>query len=157
MMVWFPTAESNARPALPPDVTTNAKISNDARRSANAIKEEDEPTSSGNGSHFDWWTANLSARTGWVEYAFEKPSTVSESQLYWFDDTGHGGCKVPASWRLLYKDGDEWKPVKTASPYAVEKDKYNQVTFKPVTTTGLRVEVTMQPNVSTGIERWRVK
>jgi DUF1680 family protein len=157
MMVWFPTAESNARPALPPDATTNAKISNDARRSANAIKEEDEPTSSGAGSHFDWWTANLAARTGWVEYAFEKPGTVSESQLYWFDDTGHGGCKVPASWRLLYKDGDEWKPVETAGPYAVEKDKYNKVTFKPVTTTGLRVEVTMQPNVSAGIERWRVR
>jgi DUF1680 family protein len=157
MMVWFPTAEANARPTLPPDATTNAKISNDARRSANAIKEEDEPTSSGSGSHFDWWTANLSARTGWVEYAFEKPSTVSESQLYWFDDTGHGGCKVPASWRLLYKDGDEWKPVETAGPYAVEKDKYNKVTFKPVTTTGLRVEVTMQPSVSAGIERWRVK
>jgi hypothetical protein len=157
MMVWFPTAEANARPALPPDATTNAKVSNDARRSANAIKEEDEPTSSGSGSHFDWWTANLAARTGWIEYAFEKPSTVSESQLYWFDDAGRGGCKVPASWRLLYKDGDQWKPVEPAGPYGVGKDKYNMVSFKPVTTTGLRVEVTMQPGVSAGVARWRAK
>jgi len=157
MLVWFPTTEADARPAPPPNVTTNAKIANDARRSANAIKEEDEPTSSDTGSHFDWWTANLSARTGWVEYAFEKPSTVSESQLYWFDDTGHGGCKVPASWRILYKDGDEWKPVESAGPYGVAKNQYNHVSFKPVTTMGLRVEVTMQPGVSTGIERWRVR
>jgi hypothetical protein len=157
MMVWIPTSEANARPALPPDATTKANITSDAHRSANAIKEEDDPTSSGSGSHFDWWTADLSARTGWVEYAFEKPSTVSESQLYWFDDTGHGGCKVPASWRLLYKDGEEWKPVESAGPYGVEKDKYNRVTFKAVTTTALRVEVTMQPRVSAGVARWRVK
>ena len=31
-----------------------------------------------------------------------------------------GGCRVPASWRLLYKDGDAWKPVEGASAYGNE-------------------------------------
>ena len=43
------------------------------------------------------------------------------------------------------------------SPYGVARRQYNRLTFKPVTTTALRLEVTMQPKVSAGIERWRVK
>jgi hypothetical protein len=65
--------------------------------------------------------------------------------------------RVPASWRILYKDGTEWKPVENAGGYAVAKDQYNRVTFKPVTTTGLRLEMTGQQNFSIGIQEWKVK
>ncbi|MBI3721046.1 MAG: hypothetical protein HY248_00705 [Fimbriimonas ginsengisoli] len=82
---------------------------------------------------------------------------MSESELYWFDDTGRGQVRVPASWRLLYKDGAEWKLAENLSPYGVEKDRYNKVTFKPVTTTGLRLEVTMQKEWSAGLQEWKVK
>ena len=37
---------------------------------------------------------------------FDKPHTFSKAEIYWFDDTGRGSCRVPASWQLLYKDGD---------------------------------------------------
>ena len=85
------------------------------------------------------------------------PTSVSEVEVYWFDDTGSGECRVPASWRVLYKDGEEWKPVEGAEPYGVEKDRYNKVTFKPVTTSALRLEVTLQPEWSAGIQEWKVK
>jgi len=39
----------------------------------------------------------------------------------------------------------------------VAKDQYNKVTFAPVTTTGLRLEVTMQQQFSAGIEEWKVR
>ena len=65
--------------------------------------------------------------------------------------------RVPAGWRILYKDGDQWKPIETSDAYGVEKDKYNRVTFKPVTTTGLRLEVTLQPTWAAGIHEWKVK
>jgi hypothetical protein len=39
----------------------------------------------------------------------------------------------------------------------VEKDQYNRVLFAPVTTSGLRLELSMQPKWSTGLERWKVK
>jgi hypothetical protein len=57
----------------------------------------------------------------------------------------------------LYKDGDTWKPVENLEPYGVAKDRYNKVTFKPVTTSGVRLEVTMQPELSAGIQTWKVK
>jgi hypothetical protein len=76
-------------------------------------------------------------------------------ELYWFDDTGSGQCRVPKSWRLLYKDGQSWKPVETAETFGIEKDRYNKVTFKTVTTDGLRLEVTLQPEWSAGIQEWK--
>jgi len=70
---------------------------------------------------------------------------------------------VPASWRVLYKDGNEWKPVEAsaaagaAGAYGVDKDRFNVVSFKPVETSGLRLEVTMQKEWSAGVQEWRVK
>ena len=92
-----------------------------------------------------------------MDYTFAQPAKVSECGLYWFDDTGQGGVRVPASWRLLYKDGEEWKPVETLDQFGVAKDKFNTVKFTPVTTTALRVEVQAQNNVSVGMQKWTVK
>jgi uncharacterized protein len=146
MIVWIPETEAAAKPApfLTPKVTSSP-----SRRSPLTVNDGDESTS------FDWWPKK--GTTEWVEYAFDKPATISESGVYWFDDTGHGEVRVPASWRILYRDGEEWKPVENISPYANEKGQYNQLTFKPVTTIALRLEVTMQPNWSAGVEEWKVK
>jgi hypothetical protein len=58
---------------------------------------------------------------------------------------------------VLYRDSDEWKPVRDASDYGVERDKYNRVTFEPVTTDALRLEVQFQKSQSAGILEWRVQ
>jgi uncharacterized protein len=106
-------------------------------------------------AYFNW--SPKKGTTEWVEYTFEKPSTVSETGVYWFDEGSRGEIHVPASWRALYRDGTEWKPVETSDPFGVEKDRYNKIAFRPVTTTGLRLEVTQQPRWSAGIEQWWVK
>jgi hypothetical protein len=38
----------------------------------------------------------------------------------------------------------------------VEKDRFNRLRFPPVTTTGLRMEVQLEPNWSAGIQEWKV-
>ena len=64
---------------------------------------------------------------------------------------------MPASWKLFYKDGGAWKPVETAEAFGVEKNKWNKVAFKPVTTAGLRLEIAVQSQFSAGLQEWRVK
>jgi len=158
MMVWFPEAEAGARPAPYPTIATSAQVtvSGKSRKSARMINDGEEPVSSSDSSsYFDWWPTK--GTTEWVEYAFEKPATVSECQIYWFDDTGQGEVRVPASWRLLYKEGTDWKPIVALEPYGVDKDRYNRVRFQPVATSGLRLEITMQPKWSAGIQEWKVK
>ena len=121
------------------------------------MNDQSEPRSSRDGtdSFFHWWPEKGS--TEWVEYQFESATPVSEVEVYWLDDTGSGECRVPASWRVLYKEGEAWKPVEAGGPYEAEKDRYNKLTFSPVTTTGLRVEVTAQPQWSIGIQEWKVR
>jgi len=64
---------------------------------------------------------------------------------------------VPKSWKLDYRDGDQWRPVNTKDEYGTEPDKFNRVTFDPVTTGELRITVELQPEFSGGILEWRVK
>ena len=82
---------------------------------------------------------------------------MSEVEVYWFDDTGHGQVRVPASWRLLHRSGDQWLPVQTSDPYGVATDRYNRVRFTPVETSALRLEVTMQKDWSAGVQEWKVR
>ena len=157
MMVWLPREEASAKPAAFPTVATSAKItvsSNPHRHNPGNINDGEDPASSSDASaYFDWWSKQGNAE--WVEMAFEKSATIHEAQVYWFDDTGRGGVRVPASWRLLYKDGAEWKPIQ--GTYGTERNQYNTVSFQPVTTTALRLELQAQPNVSMGVQEWKVR
>ena len=103
-----------------------------------------------------WWPHQGTVE--WVQYDFKAPRTVGQVDVYWFDDapTG-GGCRIPQSWRLLYQDGDDWKDVKSASAFGVQKDTFNSVTFKAVKTSGLRLEVQLQNDYAGGVLEWRVK
>ena len=72
-------------------------------------------------------------------------------EVYWFDDTGAGGCRVPQSWKVLYKQGGNWKPAEGASGFETKPDTFNRVTFKPTEALGLRIEAQLQPDFSGGI------
>jgi hypothetical protein len=96
--------------------------------------------------------------TEWVAYQFAEPRRLASASVYWFDDTGIGRCRVPASWRLLWKDGGAWRPVRLSggSSYGTAADRFNAVTFEPVTTRELGLEVRLQGGFSGGILEWAV-
>jgi hypothetical protein len=104
-------------------------------------------------SRFTWWDRRGS--TEWVQRDFPKPQLVSNIQVYWFDDSGSGQCRVPANWRVLYKAGDAWKEVKPASTYETKLDGYSRVSFEPVETSALRIEAKLKPDFSGGILEWK--
>lgn len=156
MLLWIPSEETVARPAAFPTIATQSRVTTSGRNYPGGINDGEEPRNSLDmSSYFDWWPTK--GTTEWVEYEFAKTATVSEVEVYWFDDTGRGEVRVPQSWRLLYKDGDQWREVENPGPYGVARDGYNKVTFKPVSTDGLRLEVTLQPNWSAGVLEWKVR
>ncbi len=157
MMVWIPDSEQTARVQPLPTIASTSKITaSPGLKNLAAINDLAVPASSSEGEHTlsDWWPRK--GTNAWVEYAFPKESTISSTSVYWFDDTGTGECRVPELWRILYKDGDQWKPVETTDTYGVDRNKYNKIAFTPVTTTGLRLEVKMRQRWSTGIQEWTV-
>jgi DUF1680 family protein len=122
------------------------------------INDDKVPKSSDDRSirRMTWW--DHKGTTEWVSYRFPKERTLSSAKVFWFDDTGRGGCRVPAEWRLLWLDGKEWKPVKLAekSAYGVARDKFNAVRFTPFKTRELRLEVKLRPGFSGGVLKWLV-
>jgi DUF1680 family protein len=162
MAVWLARVDGAAKPTPFPTVVTTATIAasplpNGRGKNARNIIDGEEPASSADSTaYFDWWPVQGS-KMEWIELTFEKPSTVSTSEIYWFDDTGRGGVRVPASWRLLYKSGDQWLPVETTSQFGVARNAWNALSFKPVTTSALRIELSMQEKFSAGLQEWKVK
>ncbi len=103
-----------------------------------------------------WWDHRGSVE--WLSYGTDKPRKLSAAEVYWFDDTGIGACRVPAEWRLLWLDGNEWKPVKLrkGEQYGTALDQFNKVSFGPVTTREIRLEVKLREGYSGGVLKWRV-
>lgn len=164
MAVWVAREESAVRPAQPKTIASTAKIMTSGGTVPTSIADGVTAAARGEerGGVFHWWPNK--ATTEWVEYEFAEPEQVSESSVYWFDDTGHGECRIPKAWRLYYKDTaagatGAWRPVQLAedSDYATAKDAFNTVHFTPITTTALRLEADLQDEWSGGIEEWNVR
>jgi hypothetical protein len=123
-----------------------------------SVNDQYEPADSKDpsASYLHWWPKKNT--TEWVQYDFDSSYTVSQSIVYWFDDSPWGGCRIPASWKIYYRTtSGEWAPVKNTSAYEIEKDKYSTVKFEPVTTTTLKLEVQLPAEFATGIHEWIVK
>jgi DUF1680 family protein len=157
MTVWIAREPGKARPAAEPGLAAKAKVTASAgAQKLSGINDQYDPERSDDAvGYMHWWPKK--GGTEWVEYAFDKPVRVSEISVYWFDDTGGGECRVPKGWRALAKAGSAWIPVKAASPFGTAKDAYNVVRFAPVVTSGLRLEVDLPEQYSTGIQEWKIK
>ncbi|HZV07765.1 MAG TPA: beta-L-arabinofuranosidase domain-containing protein [Gemmataceae bacterium] len=163
MIVWF--AEDPQRAELPGEdgvVVNGVRIRASHLNSTDTLETLNDggvPMSSKdhNIRRMTWWDHR--GTDEWLSYRMEKPRRLSSASVYWFDDTGIGSCRVPAEWRLLWLDGDEWKPVKLlqGEHYSTKLDRFNKVEFEPVKTRELRLEVKLKPGYSGGVLKWRVK
>jgi len=104
---------------------------------------------------FTWWDRRGTSE--WVQYDFGQPRQVAGVEVYWFDDRPTGGCRVPAHWRILYRDKEQWRPVENCSDCTIHRNQFNIVTFDPIETAALRLEVQLQAGYSAGILEWRVR
>ena len=159
MMVWIPYVESAARPKPAPTIASKAKVTSSVRsqRMQNGMNDQYDPRNSADNSaiYLHWWPKKNTEE--WIQYDFDQEYTVSESSIYWFDDAPFGGCRIPASWKVLYKDGENWVPVKNTTEYKITKDKYDTIKFEPVKTKALRVEIKLPADYATGVHEWSVK
>lgn len=146
---------------IPPPTIASASKASSTRTNwqfiVNAVNDQHEPKSSGDRlkRHFDWWPAK--GTNQWVQYDFAKSTRVSAVDVYWFDDTGIGECRLPKAWRVLYHDNGEWKAVSNPAGYSCEGNRYNRATFDAVETDGLRLDVQLPERFSSGLLQWKVE
>jgi hypothetical protein len=158
MAVWLARDKDKARVTPEPTIASQAKVvSSPGGKGVEAVHDQFDPANSNDHDHgyLHWWPKKGTAE--WIEYDFGKPVSISETSVYWFDDTGEGECRVPAFWKAFVRSGDKWLPVKTADAFGVAKDAWNAIRFAPIETTGLRLEIQLPAKFSAGIQEWKVK
>lgn len=157
MVVWLPESPSLAECKLLPTIASEGKpAASHVRGGLRAINDGLSPTSSDDHSipRFTWW--DHKGTSEWVSLTFKEPHRISCVEVYWFDDTGRGGCRVPKSWEVQWQDGQAWRPVSGPSRYDTAKNTFNRVSFDRVETQSIRVVVHLQEGMSSGILEWRL-
>ncbi len=122
-----------------------------------ALSDGALPRSSGDHGlpRFTFWPRKGSLE--WVEYRFGEPREVSLVEVYWFDDTGRGECRGPASWTVEYETDGELRCVSASGEGGVALDTFNELSFEAIETTRLRLSVQLRDGFSGGILEWRLR
>jgi uncharacterized protein len=159
MTVWLSNDLSSSRPVMPPTIASESKIeASHPVKAISAVNDRLIPKDEKDSSvpYYHWWPK--SGTTEWISYNFESEKTVSSSTVYWYDDGPWGGCRVPESWKIYYKDtAGNWIPVENTTPYAVIKGVRNEVSFAPVKTTAIKLEVKLPADNAAGLFEWEVE
>jgi DUF1680 family protein len=157
MSVWIAKDENAVRPLHGPDLLSNAGITSSSGKNPEVIADQLEPKNSIDHffPFFHWWPNK--GTTEWVQIDFPKSVEISQTDIFWFDDTGIGECRVPISWKVFYKEGENWRQVYTVDKYGTEKDQYNSVIFETVRTSALKIEIQSQPDYAGGIHEIKLK
>lgn len=159
MAVWLPNEVNATRPAAVPTLASKSKI--EASHKASSLssitdglvpKDENDRTI----PYYHWWPKE--GTTEWISYEFPEAMTVSSATVYWYDDGPWGGCRVPKSWKVYYKDvAGNWVDVENPDQYGVKKGAPNTVRFDPVKTSALKLEVVLPEKNASGIYEWEVE
>jgi hypothetical protein len=85
--------------------------------------------------------------------SFDEPVEVSRCKFYWFDDSRRGGgCALPQSWTLSWDNGSgQFVPVE-----ATGETKMDEISFKPVKTKRLRLDIRQRNRMASGLYEWLV-
>jgi DUF1680 family protein len=159
MSVWIAQDLEAARPIKPATIASLAKkdASHEPKQLYSVFdgltpKDKDDRTI----PYYHWWPKE--GTTEWITLELPEGTTVQNSTLYWFDDSPWGGCRVPKSWKIYYKDAQgNWVEVPNPTKYGTEPGIGNKVEFDPVKTTALKLEVILPEKHAAGIYEWDVK
>ncbi len=115
----------------------------------------------------NWWTPPGAECKLW--YTWDDPVTMNAFDIYWrvnrTDDKKGGWMKTPGSLEISYLDEEgNWQKATLKTEYAdcVKTDQYNRITFDEITTTAVRLDMTINTSEEnevagcTGVYRWKV-
>ncbi len=157
MIVWTPSVAEAVKLKNTTDLSAKATATSSTDW-APGLNDGFDPENSSDidKSYFYWWLKDGSEE--WVQYTFNKPVTISSSDVYWLQlDHYDVDYRMPESYKLSYqaKDG-KWMEVKNHEPYELKLNQYNKVAFDPVKTKAIRLSAKIKKGYSAGILEWKL-
>ncbi len=146
-------AKAKAEPVNLALVAKAAASTNPAKSELQVLNSGFTPANSKDVTHdaFRVWDK---AGWHWVEYEWPMAVTTDRVDIYWHADGTWFG--VPQAARVLTWNGSAFEPVANVKGAVLEKDRYNTLTFKPVTTNKIRLEFISDGKWPVAILQWRV-
>lgn len=159
MAVWIPRTVESTRPLPPPTIYSDAKVTaSTTNKSIGSVNDGYFPANSNDGKvpFFTLWPKNNSEE--WIAYELSSPQTISTASVYWYDDGPWGGCRIPQSWNVQYKDTDgNWKDVNAKKAPTPVKNELNTIEFAPITTSAVRLNFQLPEKESCGVYEFSIK
>ena len=158
MAVWLPWKPEAASPTPPPTLASASKVTASyVYDKLGAVNDQVIPKSSSDQEipRFTFW--DHKGTEEWVQYDLAAKSAISAVDVYWFDDGPNGGCRVPASWLMQYKNSSgTWVTVTKNGEWPIVKDQFCHLEIVPVKTQAVRLLIKLQKNYSGGILEWKI-
>ena len=158
MAVWLPSEVRATRPVAIPTLASKSQVSaSHPAKSLTSITDGLVPADENDRTipYYHWWPKE--GTTEWIVYEFPEKTEVSSSTVYWYDDAPWGGCRLPRSWKIYYKnEAGEWTTVPEADAYPISKGNPNTVHFAPVKTSAVKLEVVLPEKNAAGLYEWEI-
>ena len=159
MAVWLPSEVRATRPVAIPTLASKSQVSaSHPAKSLTSITDGLVPAGENDRTipYYHWWPKE--GTTEWIVYEFPEKTEVSSSTVYWYDDAPWGGCRLPRSWKIYYKnEAGEWTTVPDADAYPISKGNPNTVHFAPVKTSAVKLEVVLPEKNAAGLYEWEIQ
>ena len=159
MVVWLPSEVRATRPVAIPTLASKSQVSaSHPAKSLTSITDGLVPADENDRTipYYHWWPKE--GTTEWIVYEFPEKTEVSSSTVYWYDDAPWGGCRLPRSWKIYYKnEAGEWTTVPDADAYPISKGNPNTVHFAPVKTSAVKLEVVLPEKNAAGLYEWEIQ
>jgi DUF1680 family protein len=158
MTVWLPLTVKGAHPLPAKTIAFMSSVrASRMTESISAVNDQIEPAGSDDKTvpAFNWLPSTGSWE--WVQYDLDRPLTIRKARVYWSEDDSDGGCRLPDEWEILYLNGNIWEPVLAKSGYGISANKWNNLSFNPVTTKSVKIKVKLKKGYSAGIYEWIIE
>ena len=95
MAVWLPRTVDGRPSVADADDRLNEQSQRVGAEMFRRSNDQREPANSNDhaSKYLHWWPHKGTKE--WVQYDFASPGEVRAVEVYWFDDTGNGECRVP--------------------------------------------------------------
>lgn len=147
MNVWLPRTPDTATPLPPPTLAQRCTLTTSTGVEASALRP------------FNFYP--VMGKTVTVDITLPEPTQLTSFTVSFFDDGGSAANRPPRSWRLLAKQPDGTYAPLSDQPHSLPpRDKPSTrctVTFPETRIEQLRVEMTLQPDFSSGIRSFSLK
>ena len=159
MLVWLPTTPEYAAPVLHATIASKSKVSTTKEVRTGGLDAVNDLYIPGKVKstaipNFNFWPVKRSSEA--ITYEFDDTYEVSKSTVYWWSEYGEDK-NYPKAWKLYYKKGKNWKPVKTKSAYPINPDgEPSEIAFEKVKTNAIKLEIEFNTSHA-GLYEWEIE